>query len=95
MQRKAMGFIETVGFASAIIAADIALKAASVSLVKMTSVIGVGKSIGVTVYLAGNVAAVQSAITSASTEVSALGTLVSAHVIAGIDAQTEAMLIRS
>lgn len=93
MSRKAVGFIETVGFASAIIAADTALKAASVSLVKMTSVIGVGKSIGVTVYLAGSVAAVQSAVNSASAEVSVLGTLVAAHVIAGIDAQTEAKLV--
>lgn len=95
MQRKAIGLIETVGFASALIAADTSLKSASVSLVKMTSVIGIGKSIGITVYLTGNVAAVESAINNANSKISALGTLVSAHVIAGIDAQTEAKLVQA
>ncbi|QTF08594.1 BMC domain-containing protein [Brenneria izadpanahii] len=94
MQRRAMGFVETIGFASAIVAADVALKSADVALVRMESVIGVGKSIGVTVYFTGDVAAVQAAVARAKTEVAALNTLVSAHVIAGVDAETQAKLIR-
>ncbi|MCG8708013.1 BMC domain-containing protein [Brenneria sp. 4F2] len=94
MQRRAMGFVETVGFASAIMAADVALKAANVALIRMESVIGVGKSIGVTVYFTGDVAAVQAAVERAKSAVSALDTLVSVHVIASVDTETQAKLIR-
>ncbi len=88
-----MGFIETVGYASAIVAADYALKAANVRLVRMESVIGVGKSIGVTAYFCGDVAAVQAAIDAAKRAVAPLGTVVAAHVIANVDAEVREKLI--
>ncbi len=95
MTRQAMGFIETVGYASALIAADYALKAAKVSLLRMETVIGVGKSIGVTVFFAGDVAAVQAAIDAAKAAVAPLATVVAAHVIANIDAKARDVLIDS
>lgn len=87
MSSTAMGFIETVGYAAAIVAADYALKAANVKLVRIETVIGVGKMLGVTVYLGGEVAAVQSAVDAGSREASKIGTVVSAHVIPNLDSK--------
>ncbi|RUS47072.1 BMC domain-containing protein [Cohnella sp. AR92] len=81
MAQQALGLIETIGYATAVSAADAALKAANVRLEAVERVIGVGGMLGVTVHFAGDVAAVQSAVEAGKLEASRVGTLVSAHVL--------------
>jgi len=69
---SALGFIETVGLASAVVAADAALKSANVELIGREISKGQG---WVTVKITGDVAAVQAAIGAAKT---ALATTASA-----------------
>ena len=61
---SALGFIETVGLASAIAAADAALKAANVSLIGRENTKGQGR---ITVKITGEVSAVQAAVAAAET----------------------------
>jgi ethanolamine utilization protein EutM len=85
MSDNAMGFIETIGYATAIVASDYALKAANVKLLRLETVIGVGKMLGVTAFFSGDVAAVQSAIEAGKRQAMIIGTVVSAHVIPNMD----------
>ncbi|MDF9844288.1 ethanolamine utilization protein EutM [Paenibacillus sp. PastF-1] len=79
---QALGLIETLGFTTAVSAADAALKAADVQLVAVERVIGVGGSLGVTLHFSGDVAAVTASVEAGQTEGRRIGTVVSAHVIA-------------
>lgn len=79
---QALGLIETLGFTTAVSAADAALKAANVELVAVEKVIGVGGSLGVTLHFSGDVAAVTSSVEAGKAEAQRIGTVVSAHVIA-------------
>jgi ethanolamine utilization protein EutM len=81
MKMYALGLIETIGYTTAVSAADVALKAADVTLVALEKVIGVGGSLGVTIHLNGDVGAVQSAVEAGKKEAERVGKLVSAHVI--------------
>ncbi|RXT05772.1 BMC domain-containing protein [Ammoniphilus sp. CFH 90114] len=77
----ALGLIETVGYATAVSAADAALKAANVELVGVERVIGVGGALGVTIHLSGDVGAVKSAVDAGKMEAERVGRVISAHVI--------------
>jgi ethanolamine utilization protein EutM len=81
MRQQALGLIETVGYATAVSAADAALKAADVTLVAMEKVIGAGGALGVTIHLSGDVAAVSSAVEAGRAEAERVGKVISAHVI--------------
>ncbi|WP_239714588.1 BMC domain-containing protein [Paenibacillus sp. 19GGS1-52] len=79
---QALGLIETLGFTTAVSAADAALKAADVRLVAVEKVIGVGGSLGVTIHLSGDVAAVNASVEAGKAEAQRVGKVISAHVIA-------------
>ncbi|WP_063776476.1 BMC domain-containing protein [Paenibacillus sp. IHB B 3415] len=79
---QALGLIETLGYTTAVSAADAALKAANVQLIAVEKVIGVGGSLGVTIHLSGDVAAVAAAVDAGKAEARRIGTVISAHVIA-------------
>lgn len=79
---QALGLIETLGYTTAVSAADAALKAADVQLIAVEKVIGVGGSLGVTIHLSGDVAAVNAAVDAGKAEARRIGTVISAHVIA-------------
>ncbi|WP_096435162.1 BMC domain-containing protein [Alteribacter populi] len=81
MNTYALGLIETVGYTSAISAADAALKAADVELIALEKVIGAGGAISVTIHLSGDVAAVSSAVETGEKECNRVGKVISAHVI--------------
>lgn len=78
---KALGLIETVGYSTAVFAADAGLKAADVQLRGIERVIGVGGSLGVSIEFEGEVAAVQSAIAAARDAGERVGQVVSILVI--------------
>jgi microcompartment protein CcmL/EutN len=75
---SALGFIETVGLAAAIAAADAALKAANVRLIGREKSKGQGC---ITVKIAGEVAAVQAAISAAKMAAESVSEVVSTDVI--------------
>jgi len=77
MAEKALGLVETQGFVGAVEAADAALKAADVSLIRYELSTG-GL---VTVEFAGDVAAVQAAVEAGAAAASRVGQLISKHVI--------------
>ncbi len=76
---KALGVIETFTVASAIVAADAALKAAAVDAIELRLAIGLGGKCFVT--LTGEVGAVKAAIAAGNAEASAKGLLVGSVVI--------------
>tara|TARA_Y100001933_G_C18898195_1_gene521342 strand:- start:343 stop:732 length:390 start_codon:yes stop_codon:yes gene_type:complete len=78
---EALGLIETIGLATAAAALDAAVKTADVKCVAVEKVIGVGKVVSVTVNLTGQVAAVSAAVESGVEAASAVGTVVSSHVL--------------
>ncbi|WP_132996317.1 BMC domain-containing protein [Sporanaerobacter acetigenes] len=78
---KALGLIETVGFATAVTALDAASKAADVNLIGVEKVIGVDKAVSVTIQFAGEVAAVQAAVDAGVEAGNRVGKIVSGHVI--------------
>lgn len=78
---QALGLIETAGYATAVSAADAALKAANVKLIAIERVIGVSGLLGVTVQFSGDVAAVQSAVQAGKEEGERVGKVISSHVI--------------
>ncbi len=78
---RAVGVIETLGYAVAIYATDAALKAADVSFVGIETVIGVGGKLGVSVQFSGDVASVKAAVESGAAAAKRMGTVFSAHVI--------------
>lgn len=78
---KALGLIEAQGLATAVTALDAASKAADVVLVGVEKVIGVNKGVGVTINLAGEVAAVKAAVEAGVIAGNRVGSIVSSHVI--------------
>lgn len=77
----ALGLIETVGFTTAVSAADAAVKAADVEIIGMEKVIGVSGYVGVTIHLSGDVAAVMSAVEAGRKQGELVGKIISTDVI--------------
>ena len=78
---QALGLIETVGYLTAVSAADAAVKAADVEIVGIEKVIGVNGYLGVTVHFSGDVAAVKSAVDAGKNAAERIGKVISSHVI--------------
>ena len=78
---QALGLIETVGYLTAVSAADAAVKAADVEIVGIEKVIGVNGYLGVTVHFSGDVAAVKSAVDAGKEAADRVGKVISFHVI--------------
>ncbi|MGL5312177.1 MAG: BMC domain-containing protein [Peptostreptococcaceae bacterium] len=79
---KALGMIEVIGLSTAISALDAACKSAEVTLVGYDKVIGVEKSISITIHIAGEVAAVNAAVEAGVREGNRVGRVVSSRTIA-------------
>jgi microcompartment protein CcmL/EutN len=77
--QQALGMMEVVGLVPALAAGDAAAKAANVALLPLTKSPGKGL---VTVFVQGEVAAVQAAVDAGGAEARRVGTLVATHVIA-------------
>lgn len=77
----ALGLIETIGYTTAVSAADAAVKAADVEIIGMEKVIGVGGYVGVTIHLSGDVAAVSSAVEAGRKQGELIGKIISTDVI--------------
>lgn len=77
----ALGLIETVGYTTAVSAADAAVKAADVEIIGMEKVIGVSGYVGVTIHLSGDVAAVKSAVEAGREQGELVGKIISTDVI--------------
>lgn len=78
---KALGLIEAIGLSTAVTALDAACKAADVTLVGVEKVIGAGKSVSVTIQVAGDVAAVRAAVDAGVAAANRVGSVLSSHVI--------------
>ncbi|KAF0817448.1 MULTISPECIES: BMC domain-containing protein [unclassified Cytobacillus] len=78
---QALGLIETVGYSTAVSAADAAVKAADVEIVGIEKVIGVDGYLGVTIHFNGDVAAVKSAVDAGVSSAERIGKVISSHVI--------------
>ncbi|SDI73644.1 BMC domain-containing protein [Natribacillus halophilus] len=89
----ALGLIESVGFSTAISAADAAVKAADVEILGIEKVIGVDGYVSVTVHLSGDVAAVTSAVEAGTHAGESVGNIVSSHVIPRTHANVKETLI--
>lgn len=79
--QQALGLIETVGYATAVSAADAAVKAANVEITAIEKIIGVKGGLGVTIHFSGDVASVRAAVDAGSHAGSIVGEVISAHVI--------------
>lgn len=88
MVEKALGLIEVRGFLGAVVVADVALKAANVSLLNVETV----KSGLNTVQLVGDVSAVRSAVEAAVEIAQDQPYYLHSHVIARLDSQTDSIL---
>lgn len=86
---KSKGFIETKGLVAAIEAADAMIKAANVDVIGQKTV-GGGL---VTVIIEGDVGAVKAAIDAGASAAKKVGELVSVHIIARPNAETEEFCI--
>lgn len=85
---KALGLIEVIGFVGAVEAADVALKAANVTLIGIEKV-----SAGiVTVKITGDVGAVKAAVEASEESARRLGVLRTSHVIARLHEETQRIL---
>ncbi len=84
--KGALGLIETIGLATAIVAADAAVKSANVTLIGYENTKGNGK---ITVKFSGNVGAVKAAVAAGSAAATRVGKVYGKQVIArphdGID----------
>jgi microcompartment protein CcmL/EutN len=89
MIKNAVGFIETIGLAAAVEAADTAVKAANVRLIGYEHAKGDGMT---AVKIEGDVGAVKAAVSSASAAASRVGKVVSAHVIPRPAPSTELLI---
>lgn len=78
----ALGLIETVGYTTAVSAADAAVKAADVEIIGLEKIIGVNGYVGVTVQFTGDVAAVTSAVEAGKKQAEKVGEIISTEVIA-------------
>ncbi|MGI6225230.1 MAG: BMC domain-containing protein [Peptococcales bacterium] len=88
MSQQALGMVETIGLIPSIEAADAMLKAADVALVgKQHAEAGL-----VTVFVRGDVSAVQAAVDTGAARAKAIGELISAHVIPRPDSELEKIL---
>jgi ethanolamine utilization protein EutM len=76
--KKALGLIETIGLATAIEAADAAVKAADVTLLGYENTKGSGK---ITIKLAGGVGAVKAAVAAGVAAASRMGQVYGQHII--------------
>lgn len=81
---EALGLVETKGLTSSIIAADIALKSANVTLLNVEKI----KGGYVTVQLEGGVGDIKAAVDAAVNVIQSFGTLVSSHVIPRMHKET-------
>lgn len=88
---KALGLIEVRGKLGAILAADAAIKAASVRLIGSEVVSG-GLT---TIHIIGDIAAVKAAVEAGVVAVTDKNCLISSHVIPRLDDQVERMLEKS
>ena len=79
--RRALGLIESVGLSTAVSALDAASKAADVELLGVEKVIGIETKVGVTIHLAGEVAAVRAAVDAGVEAGNRVGRVVASHVI--------------
>ncbi|MCT4593551.1 MAG: BMC domain-containing protein [Anaeromicrobium sp.] len=77
----ALGLIETVGLSAAAAALDGAADTANVELIGYEKVIGVGKSVSITINLVGEVASVQAAVEYGVKAAKKVGTVLSYKVI--------------
>lgn len=89
----ALGLIETVGYTTAVSAADAAVKAADVEIVGLEKVIGVSGYVSVTVHLSGDVAAVTSAVEAGEEAARTIGQVVSTEVIARAHSDVQEKLL--
>jgi len=89
----ALGLIETVGYATAVSAADAAVKAADVEIIGLEKIIGVNGYVSVTVHFSGDVAAVQSAVDAGREKGEMIGEVVSSEVIARAHSDVQESLI--
>ena len=83
--KQALGMIETMGFVGAVEAADAAVKAANVQIVKYASVDG-GL---VSIHFRGSVGAVQAATEAAAQAARRVGELFAVHVIPAIHEEVD------
>jgi ethanolamine utilization protein EutM len=90
---RALGLIETVGYTTAVSAADAAVKAADVEIIGIEKVIGVNGSLGVTIHLGGDVGAVKAAVEAGQAEGERIGKVISADVIARVHDDVDRKLI--
>lgn len=85
---NALGLIEVIGYVGAVEAADVALKAANVTLIGIEKV-----SAGiVTVKITGDVGAVKAAVEASEESARKLGVLRTSHVIARLHEETQRIL---
>lgn len=91
MEQQALGLVEVIGLTAAVEAADVACKAANVTLVGYELTRGKGM---VTIKVLGQVGAVNAAVTAAAVAAAKINRVVSTLVIARPDAQIEP-LVRS
>lgn len=87
----ALGLIEVIGYPTAIVAADAALKASNV---KLNTISKVGSGI-MTVQLTGDVAAIRSAVDAGATAAKEIGILRYTHVIPRYDNQLSGKLLKT
>ncbi|MFD1040260.1 BMC domain-containing protein [Virgibacillus byunsanensis] len=93
MNVKALGLIETIGYTTAVTAADAAVKAADVEIIGMEKVIGVRGYVGVTIHLTGDVAAVTSAVEAGKEQAELVGELISTEVIPRLHSDVDEKLL--
>lgn len=94
MSRQALGLIETVGYVTAVSAADAALKAADVRLTAVERVVGVAGSLGITIHLQGDVAAVSAAVQAGKEAGERVGRVVAVHVIPNAHSNVEEAILK-
>jgi ethanolamine utilization protein EutM len=87
---SALGFVETIGMAAGVQAADAMVKAANVTLVSMQRP---GGSI-ITMIVRGEVSAVTAAVQAGATAAASVGRVRAAHVIARPSPEIEGILRR-
>lgn len=90
----ALGLIETVGYTTAVSAADAAVKAADVEIIGMEKVIGVSGYVSVTIHFSGDVAAVQSAVDAGSEVANNIGQVVTSEVIPRAHSEVQSELLK-
>lgn len=88
MAKRALGLIEVRGYLGAVVAADVAVKAANVSLLNIEKI----KSGLNTVQITGDVGAVKAAVAAAVVELQDKPFYRGSHVIASMDEQTEGLI---